>query len=183
MTRALSEIIERVEGASGDGCWIWPRAQDATGRGRLWLNGKIMLAHRAVWTLRVGPIPDGKILCHHCDNPSCVRPSHIYVGTHADNMRDMKDRRRSMAKRNPALASRLGRNAGLMNTWSRGTENPKAKLTVEQVDAIKGDSRPTKAVAAEYGVSRTTIQRVRSGALWRTETALRARLATQEQQG
>lgn len=161
----LRDLAARVE-ALTDRCWPWPRKLDATGRGRIWWNGRLMLAHRFMWTVLRGQIPDGRILCHTCDNPACVNPSHLYAGTHADNMRDMRERGRSMAKRHPELARALGVAAGRANTWSRGAGNPKARLTAEQASAIRMDKRPTRLVAAEYGVERTTIQRIRRGTLW-----------------
>ena len=177
----LLALADRVEAASGpDACWIWPRKLDAAGRGRYWLDGKPMLAHRAVWTVLRGDIPAGAFLCHHCDNPSCVNPKHIYAGTHADNMRDMVERKRYFAARDRDGAVAAGRKSGLANTWARGAGNPKAKLTQEQVGMIAKDQRPTRFLADEYQVDRTTIQRIRRGALWNgpsgatTAAALRA---------
>lgn len=176
----MRALIARVEAAQGaDACWIWPRAKDAAGRGRFWLNGKLMLAHRAAWTVQIGPIPAGAFLCHHCDNPSCVNPRHLYVGTHHNNMRDMRERGRSMARRHPELAKKIGQEAGRRNTWNSCGGNIKAKLSEAQVLAIRQDTRPTRQVASAYGVDRTTIQRIRRGALW-PHAALRARLATME---
>ena len=165
MTR--EELIAALEAATGpNDCWIWPRAKDRAGRGRLWVAGRLMLAHRAVWEAKRGPVPEGMLLCHHCDNPSCVNPKHLYVGTHKDNMRDMRVRRRAFAHRNPNKAAEVGRATGRRNDWAAGTGNPKAKLTVEQVASIRADGRATRFVAAQYGVERTTIQRIRRGSLW-----------------
>lgn len=175
MIRAeLLALASRVEAATGaDACWPWPRALDTAGRGRVWLEGRIMLAHRAVWTVMRGAIPPSALLCHHCDNPACVNPVHLYVGTHADNMRDMRVRRQSFACRQPERAQEVGRKSGLAKDWAAGSGNPKAKLTPEQVMAIRADRRPTREIVASYGVARTTVQRIRSGALW-SAAALRA---------
>ena len=165
----MKELIARLEQASEggrDACWIWPRKKDGQGRGRVWVDGKLKIAHRAVWEYLRGPIPAGKLLCHHCDNPSCVNPGHLYVGTHADNMRDMRERKRSFGARNPEKCREVGRQSGLKNVWARGARNPKAKLTLGQVDAIKSDTRPTRFLVSDYGVARTTIQRIRQGTLW-----------------
>lgn len=68
-------------------CWTY-RHTGKRGYGKLLVNGKHLRANRFVWEITYGPIPAGMIICHHCDNPSCVRPSHLFVGTHADNMMD-----------------------------------------------------------------------------------------------
>lgn len=166
MTTSTEGLVERLERATEGECLMWPRATDEHGRGRIWHDGKLMLAHRWAWEQMREPIPADKLLCHHCDNPGCINPHHLYIGTHADNMRDMKERGRTTAARYPALARELGRRRGSANVHTRGEGNPKAKLTREQAMAIRSDGRPTKAVAATYGVDRTTVQRIRRGALW-----------------
>lgn len=173
------DLIARLEAATEGSCVLWPRATDERGRGQIWENGKKMLAHRWAWEKVNGPIPAGKLICHHCDNPGCINPHHLYVGTHADNMRDMRERGRSTAARYPELARELGRRTGRRNTHTRGEGNPRAKLTAEQATAIRSDKRPTKLVAADYGVDQSTVQRIRRGKLW--IAALRARTPSTEE--
>ena len=72
----------------GSSCWTWTGATQH-GYGYIGENGKILRTHRVSWTLHHGPIPDGLCVLHHCDNPPCVRPSHLFLGTHTDNMKDM----------------------------------------------------------------------------------------------
>ena len=105
--RVESEICRRCNGGydsrplaerfwpkvqKGDGCWIWTAGGDRTtgyGRIRIGTRGTLQaLAHRVAWELTYGPVPEGLIVCHHCDNPRCVRPDHLFVGTYVDNMRD-----------------------------------------------------------------------------------------------
>lgn len=77
------------------GCWIWRAALDTAGYGQIGDgNKKLLMAHRAVYTLCIGPIPPGLQVCHTCDNPICVRPTHLFLGTAFDNMRDMADKGR-----------------------------------------------------------------------------------------
>lgn len=173
----MKSLIARLERATGpDACWIWPRSKDARGRGRIWVGGKLMLAHRAVWQEICGPIPAGALLCHHCDNPSCVNPRHLYVGTPQSNVQDMMLRGRNWQRRKPEIARALGAALGRANTWSRGAGNPKAKLSPKVVLSIAASSERSGILAARYGVDRSTIQRIRNGKLWQTLRALKARL-------
>ena len=81
-------------------------------------------------------------------------------------MRDMVERGRSFGARDPDGCRKAGIKGGKMNTWAKGEANPKAKLTTKQAAEIQTDARKTKVLAALYGVDRTTIQRIRRGALW-----------------
>lgn len=83
-------------------CWEWTGATIRAGSpyGRLRWGHQLMLSHRLAWQLSNGPIPAGLYVCHHCDNPPCVRPDHLFLGTHEENMRDACSKRRL---RGPAL--------------------------------------------------------------------------------
>jgi len=69
-------------------CWEWIGAQTRFGYGQFRSNGIVRGAHRVSWEIHNGPIPGGLWVLHHCDNPSCVRPDHLFIGTRTDNMRD-----------------------------------------------------------------------------------------------
>ena len=80
-------------------CWEWTGATHGGGYGKFCYRAapKVMLqrtAHRISWEMLYGPVPDGLLVCHSCDNPPCVRPNHLFLGTHAANMRDMKQKGR-----------------------------------------------------------------------------------------
>ncbi|MEN6512251.1 MAG: HNH endonuclease [Chloroherpetonaceae bacterium] len=77
-----------------NGCWIWKAQIFPTGYGSFYLNGKSILAHRASYLLFKGEIPNGMCICHKCDNPSCVNPDHLFLGTHKDNALDRSSKGR-----------------------------------------------------------------------------------------
>lgn len=80
-----------------DGCWLWT-ASAWRGYGIFWADGRRWKAPRYSWALVNGPIPSGLMVCHRCDNPPCVRPSHLFIGTMSDNIRDAYAKGRHSAK-------------------------------------------------------------------------------------
>ena len=95
LAERFEERVVRIPGK--DSCWEWRGAVNNRGYGEVGEGGrhcKTLLAHRVAWSLANGPIPDDMIVRHRCDNPICVRPSHLELGTQADNQRDKAVRRR-----------------------------------------------------------------------------------------
>jgi hypothetical protein len=135
-----------------DGCWLWTGYIGKRRYGAIWDGERYERSNRASWRIHFGPIPKGLCVCHTCDVPSCVRPDHLFLGTKSENMRDM------VAK---------GRHA-----YQRGRVNNMAKLTPEMVLAIRNeDPLPSHLLSEKYGVSSSTIRRVRSGGSWRNLNA------------
>ena len=77
-----------------DGCWIWQGVLDKDGYGKVKRDTKTIRAHRLFYEQHVGPVPNGLLVLHHCDNPQCVNPSHLYIGNQFDNERDKDTRGR-----------------------------------------------------------------------------------------
>lgn len=134
-------------------CWTWKGCRDNKNYGQVRWGGKIQLAHRVSWEIHNGPIPKGMNALHRCDNPPCVRPDHLFLGTLSDNTRDC------IAK------GRFG------EARVRGETHHQAKLTDSDVVAIR-DLRQQGLSCAEISrrikiVTKSTIERVCNGANWK----------------
>src|SRR3990170_2373777 len=121
-----------------DTCWFWTGARNNMGYGQITLGHRFEgkgLAHRIAWELINGQLPNGAVLCHICDNPSCVRPDHMFLGTKADNSADMVSKGRSIC----------------------GEAHCFAKLTKEQVINIRSECAKNQSkqrdIAKRFGVS------------------------------
>lgn len=148
-------ITDRFQGRytiSASGCWEWTAAKNNKGYGQLNVQNKRMLVHRLSYEVHNGPIPDGLVVRHKCDNPSCINPEHLEVGTHKDNMQDM-----------------IKRNRG---NWKpvKGSAVSVSKLTEDQVIEIRARyvriTCGTTFLAKEYGVSSTVIHNIIRGKAW-----------------
>ena len=130
------------------GCWLWCASVNAKGYGHFkWGAGDVRQAHRASWELHRGRVPDGQHVLHRCDNPACVNPEHLFVGSNDDNMADR------IAK---------GRQTRLV-----GERNPRAILNERAVLAVRSSVEHEAVIAARLGVSRATVHAIRTGRNWR----------------
>jgi hypothetical protein len=141
-------FYDRVD-KSGE-CWLWTGGHNGHGYGVLSVAGHTTTAHRASYELNVGPIPVGLCVCHHCDNPPCVRPDHLFLGTHRENLQD----------------------AAMKGRMAHSERSPRSKLTTEQVLDIRaryaaGGWGIGVKLAGEYGVTRQALAQIVHGATWR----------------
>lgn len=91
----MKRFWDKVDIKGPDDCWEWQRSLNNGGYGRSHFNGKQIKAHRLSFLLTHHEIPEGMLVLHKCDNPKCVNPDHLFLGTHYDNMQDMKAKGRA----------------------------------------------------------------------------------------
>lgn len=130
-----------VNRRSADECWHWRSSCTSEGYGNFWTGERVDRAHRFSYELANGPIPEGFIVCHSCDEPSCVNPNHLWLGTDADNAADKMLKGRD----NPP----------------HGEANSHAKLTEREVLHIRqlyaSGKHTQEALASQFGVTRVSI--------------------------
>ncbi len=151
---SISERMEAYIDRSGSpgACWLWMGHRTPFGYGTIWNNDirRVDLTHRVVWSLTFGDIPPKMCVCHHCDTPSCVNPTHLFLGTHADNSDDKVAKGRQKA--------------GI------GERNGHVKLTEGQVLEIQhrftegGISQ--RELAEAYGIHQSTVSRIVAQKRW-----------------
>jgi hypothetical protein len=98
LDKDIKRFWGKVSIKGNERCWEWTASRYPFGYGQFWLNRTQVLAHRISWIIKNGPIENGLFVCHHCDNASCVNPSHLFLGNHTDNMRDMLNKGRNFYK-------------------------------------------------------------------------------------
>lgn len=135
---------DRMDKSGGpDACWEWTAGRDGRNYGFYRVDGKPVKAHRHAHTLVNGPIPDGYLICHRCDNPPCCNPAHLFAGTVRDNALDAKAKGRTRAP--------------------RGMASPRAKFTDEQIARVvelREAGWSNLAIAETTGISPSYVSRL-----------------------
>lgn len=154
--RAIKPVAEKwarhvSRGNGPDACWLWiGGTRGSQGYGAFKANGVMDSAHQVSWVLHRGPIPEGMQVLHNCptgDNPLCVKPDHLWLGTHAQNMADRNAKKRQ----------------------AKGEQAAHAKLTDQQVEEIRklaAGNAKQREIANAFGVSQTVVSVVVRGETW-----------------
>jgi len=149
MTALAARFWVKVGPPDECGCRVFTGARRGDGYGAFQMGKRQTGAHRAAWEFTYGPIPSGMKVLHRCDNPPCCEPTHLFLGTNADNLADMAAKGRS----------------------THGARNPNARLTAEEVAEIRrrrASGETCAALAREFGVQFAAVSKITTGRTWRT---------------
>jgi hypothetical protein len=126
----------------GERCWSWLRGCYSAGYGQFKAGGKGYAAHRLSYEISVGPIPEGMCVLHKCDNPPCVNPDHLFLGTQKENMQDCVNKKRHFS------------------TQTKGSRHPNGKLTDDEVREIRKKEKKQKEYGEIYGMTQAAISAI-----------------------
>lgn len=146
-----SHFWSHVQVRGENDCWEWTYHRSPRGYGWVGFKGSMKQAHRVAYILTLGEIPDALCVCHTCDNPPCCNPSHLFLGTHQDNMTDRKNKNRSAR--------------------NMGEKNGQSKLTRSDVIDIlhrHHNGETEEALAKEKNVSQSTVSKIVLGNSWKS---------------
>lgn len=145
-SRILARFLSHVRKTPS--CWLWTAAKQYSGYGRFWDGSRYTGAHQYSYRAFRAPIPSGKCVCHTCDNPSCVNPKHLWVGTQRQNLQDMFGKSRQRTR----------------DTYTSGPDHHNAKLTAEDVITIRAFYQvgrySQRYLATVFGVTKPVIRNV-----------------------
>ena len=146
LAAAAERLAGRIAVSGPDDCWAWTGSRDGKGYGKIGIGKADWRVTRLVMALEGHKLAADLNVCHHCDNPPCCNPAHLFLGTDADNTADRLRKGRTLQR--------------------RGTMNPRAKLTPEMVRQIRNSPLGHRRLAKALGLGRTTIRDARSGRNW-----------------
>lgn len=155
----LDRAMKKVDHSDSQKCWEWSGALGRGGYGTLWDGTRTAQAHRLVFEATHGMLLGRwQLVCHSCDNPRCVNPEHLWLGTPKENTQDM-------IKKGRRVQSPLCGNA-LKNGGAAGSKNNMAKLDDDKVQEIRTSSESAINLAKKFGVKPGAIYKIRSGQRW-----------------
>ena len=149
--KRAARFWSRVDKQGQYDCWNWkgkPHRGQGYGGFRLGVRNQTFRVNRVAWLLTKGPIPDGMLVCHHCDNRMCVNPSHLFLGTYANNNRDRAVKGRGCGRKN--------------NSGPRLRPSDVRAIRREAASGVK-----RVAIARNYGVSYAAVWAILSGRSWK----------------
>lgn len=150
--KIIKRFIKKIRKCEDDGCWEWTHGKIKTGYGVIRINNKNFGAHRISYLMHFGNFDNKLCVLHKCDNPSCVRPDHLYLGTQTDNMKDMDNKKR--------------RKLNIM----KGEQNGRSKLLVIDVINIKkmlSNKISQREIAKKYNVSQVAVSLIKRNKNWK----------------
>ena len=139
---------ERVDRSDPLRCWIWTGRRQPNGYGLIGFHAREWVAHRLAYALTFPEWDGKKLVLHRCDNPPCVNPAHLFLGTQADNVADMWAKGRAHD--------------------FRGEGGGNVKLTAEQIIAIRTEPLLQRQIAVKYGIERSVVSRIRARKSWQS---------------
>lgn len=146
---AANDFWSNVDKSHADGCWLWTGCMARSGYGRIHINRRDFRAHRVAYEKAVGPIPEGLILLHSCDNRRCVNPAHLIPGTRLENNQDRDAKGRAAA----------------------GKRNGRSKLTESEIAEIRSahaSGQSMRSIGKRFNVSGNNVAKICDGRTWRT---------------
>jgi len=145
--KILNRFLSKINQQTSTGCWEWIAGKHKFGYGMFWVNGKTIPAHRVAYKLFIGDIPESLSVLHKCDNPTCVNPEHLFLGTQMDNMKDMnsKGRRKSIC----------------------GEQLPQTKINSDIVLDIRKKAQSQRNYATQYNISQSTVGEIQRNLIWK----------------
>lgn len=156
----MKRFYDKVKINPETGCHEWTAYKGRWGYGRFRVGGTCKLAHRVAWEMENEPIPEGMLICHHCDNPCCVNPEHLFVGTNQDNATDkMTKGRGNQPKGESSGMSKITREQALVvHRRLRAVERyPSGRVKMGELQRI----------AKETGLTRQTVSHISQGHTWK----------------
>ena len=153
MSRKITTLLDRFfnKVLKTNTCWEWTGCRQKNGYGKIGAGGdrgKTLLAHRVSWILHCGKINEGLECCHKCDNPSCVNPNHLFLGTRIDNEEDKKNKKRHL----------YGEKHSMSKINTRDVVSIKTKYKINNTTQYQ--------LAKEYGITQSQVSRIINGKRW-----------------